>query len=40
MASTNGPTAEFNDLHRNELLQALQDALSTDTLRPTAWACL
>jgi hypothetical protein len=37
MASTDGPTAEFDDLRRKELLKALQDALSTD-IRPTAWA--
>jgi hypothetical protein len=39
MASADGPTAEFDDLRRQELLKALQDALSTD-IRPTAWACL
>ncbi|KAF2177893.1 hypothetical protein K469DRAFT_754850 [Zopfia rhizophila CBS 207.26] len=40
MASTGGSEAEFHDLRRRELLQALSDALPTDIIRPTAWACL
>jgi hypothetical protein len=40
MASTSGPEAEFHDPRRQELLQALNDALPADTIRPTAWACL
>jgi hypothetical protein len=39
MASTGGPEAEFHDPRRQELLQALNDALSTN-IRPTTWACL
>jgi hypothetical protein len=31
---------EFLDPCRQELLQALNDALPADTIRPTAWACL
>ncbi|KAF2184436.1 hypothetical protein K469DRAFT_688896 [Zopfia rhizophila CBS 207.26] len=40
MASTGGPEAEFHDPRRRELLQRLSDALPTDTIRPTSWACL
>jgi hypothetical protein len=40
MASTGGPEAEFDNPRRTELLEALKDALLTDTIRPTAWACL
>jgi hypothetical protein len=40
MASTGGLEAEFQDPRRKELLQALKDALSVDTIRSIAWACL
>ena len=40
MASTDGPEAEFDDPRRKQLLGELKDALLTDTVRPTAWACL
>ncbi|KAF2188326.1 hypothetical protein K469DRAFT_703833 [Zopfia rhizophila CBS 207.26] len=40
MASTGGSEAEFHDPRRRELLQALNDALPANTIRPTAWACL
>ncbi|KAF2191182.1 hypothetical protein K469DRAFT_366244 [Zopfia rhizophila CBS 207.26] len=40
MASTGGPEAEFHDPRRQELLQALNDALPANTIRPTTWACL
>jgi hypothetical protein len=40
MASTGGPEAEFDDPRRKELIKALKDALLSDTIRPTAWACL
>jgi hypothetical protein len=40
MAPTGGAEAEFDDPRRKELLEALHDALSTNTIRPTAWACL
>jgi hypothetical protein len=40
MVSTGGPEAELHDPRRRDLLQALNDALPADTVRPTAWACL
>ncbi|KAF2184434.1 hypothetical protein K469DRAFT_184436 [Zopfia rhizophila CBS 207.26] len=40
MASTGGPKAEFHDPRRQGLLQALKDALPTDTISPTVWACV
>ncbi|KAF2180008.1 hypothetical protein K469DRAFT_715607 [Zopfia rhizophila CBS 207.26] len=40
MASTDGPEAEFHDPRRQGLVQALKDALPTDTISPTAWACV
>jgi hypothetical protein len=40
ITSTRGPEVELHDPRRRELLQALNDALSADTIRQTAWACL
>ncbi|KAF2804493.1 uncharacterized protein BDZ99DRAFT_502637 [Mytilinidion resinicola] len=40
MSSTGGPESELHDARRRELIQALDDALSTNMIRPTAWACL
>jgi hypothetical protein len=40
MAHTGGAEEEFDDPRRKELLEALNDALPTNTMRPTAWACL
>ncbi len=40
MASSHAPEVEFHDLHRKNLLEALDKAAPLSALRPTVWACL